>query len=66
MMTSLLVVLAARGENWLDQIGLGSLDKIPWEAFPIALGLSALIGAAGGFVYAGLIGNGNKRRDKNP
>lgn len=65
-MTSLLAVLAKQGDSWLDKIGLGSLDKIPWEAFPIALGLAALIGAAGGFVYAGLIGNRNEKRDKNP
>ena len=65
-MTSLLVVVAKREDNWLDEIGLGSLDKIPWEAFPIALGLAAFIGAAGGFVYAGLMGNRNEKRDKNP
>lgn len=41
-------------ETLLDKVGLGSLRDVAWEAFPVALGLSALIGAAGGFVYAGL------------
>ena len=63
MMTSL-TALAAKGESLLDQFGLNSLDEIPWEAFPVALGLSALIGAAAGFVYAGLVGTKSDKRDK--
>jgi hypothetical protein len=48
-------------ENLLDKIGLGSLEDIPWGTFPLALGLSALVGAAGGFVYSGLVGNGRPK-----
>ncbi|MDQ4144957.1 MAG: hypothetical protein M3198_14700 [Actinomycetota bacterium] len=47
-----------RSEGILDKVGLGSLEDIPWEALPVALGLSAIIGAAGGFVYAGIVGSG--------
>ena len=38
----------------LDDIGLGSLDEIPWDAFALAMVLSALVGAGGGFIYAGI------------
>ena len=38
----------------LDDIGLGSLDEIPWDAFGLGMVLSALVGAAGGFIYAGI------------
>ena len=38
----------------LDDIGLGSLDEIPWDAFGLAMVLSALVGAGGGFIYAGI------------
>ena len=64
MMISLLATVAAKGESLLDQIGLSSLDEIPWETFPVALGLSALIGAAAGFIYAGLMGNRDEKRDR--
>lgn len=50
-------------ESLLDKVGLGSLEDIPWETFPLALGLSALIGAAGGFVYGGLVQDGRPKRD---
>lgn len=50
-------------ESLLDKVGLGSLEDIPWETFPLALGLSALIGAAGGFVYGGLVEDGRPKRD---
>ena len=43
-------------DDLLDKVGLGSLEDLPWETLPVALGLSALIGAAGGFVYSGLVG----------
>ena len=65
-MTELLIVWAAKDEGLLDKVGLGSLEKIPWETFPIALGLSALIGAAAGLIYAGLMGNRSGRREKKP
>lgn len=38
----------------LDDIGLGSLDEIPWDAFGLGVVLSALVGAGGGFIYAGI------------
>lgn len=38
----------------LDDIGLGSLDEIPWGAFGLGMVLSALVGAGGGFIYAGI------------
>lgn len=38
----------------LDDIGLGSLDQIPWDAFGLGMVLSALVGAGGGFIYAGI------------
>ena len=63
-MIDVLTAVAAKSEGLLDQLGLTSLDDIPWRTFPIALGLSALIGAAAGFVYAGLVGNRNGGRDK--
>ena len=47
-----------REKGLLDKVGLGSLRDVPWDAFPAALALSALIGAAGGFVYAGIVGGG--------
>ena len=50
----------------LDKIGLGSLEDLPWQTLPLALGLAALIGAAGGFVYAGLVGNIGTRGDDSP
>ena len=59
-----LTSLAAKGESLLDQFGLDSLGEIPWETFPVALGLSALIGAAAGLVYAGLVGKKDRRGDK--
>ncbi|MDQ4096042.1 MAG: hypothetical protein M3174_07560 [Actinomycetota bacterium] len=45
-----------REETLLDKVGLGSLRDISWEAVPAALALAALIGAAGGFVYSGIVG----------
>ena len=45
-----------KDEGLLDKVGLGSLEDVPWATFPLALGLSALIGLAGGFVYSGLTG----------
>lgn len=50
-------------DGWLDEIGLGSLEDLPWETLPLALGLSALIGAAGGLVYSGLVGARHGRGD---
>lgn len=38
----------------LDDIGVGSLDEIPWDAFGLGMVLSALVGAGGGFIYAGI------------
>ncbi len=43
-------------DGLLDQVGLGSLEELPWSTMPLALALSALIGAVGGFVYSGLVG----------
>ena len=55
----------ARSEGVLEKVGLGSLEDIPWEAFPPALVLSALIGAAGGFVYAGIEGTTPQQRRRS-
>ena len=43
-----------RNGGLLDDIGLGSLDEIPWDAFGLGMILSALVGAGGGFIYAGI------------
>lgn len=53
-------------DGLLDKVGLGSLEDIPWSTMPLALGLSALIGVAGGFVYSGLTGSPPVRREKGP
>ncbi len=42
--------------GWLDALGLSSLEDVPWEAFPVGLALSALIGTVGGIIYVGLLG----------
>ena len=63
-MTSFLTVAISIEDLW-SQIGFDSLDEIPWEAFPPALGLSAIIGAAGGFVYSGLSGNSTDKNDED-
>lgn len=54
----------ARENTLLDKVGLGSLRRVAWEAFPAALALSALIGAAGGFVYAGIVGGGRSAKNR--
>ena len=64
MTTSIAIVLSAKEKGLLDRVGLGSLEDIPWEAFPLALGLSALIGAAAGLIYGGLLGSKRGRREK--
>jgi len=38
----------------LDDIGLSSLSEIPWDAFGLGIVMSALVGAGGGFIYAGI------------
>ena len=58
----------SKDEGLLDKVGLGSLEDLAWGALPAALALSALIGAAGGFVYAGIVGGrsskaGSKRKE---
>ena len=65
-MISVLVLLAAKDEGLLDRLGLESLDEIPWEVFPVALLLSAVVGAAGGLIYAGLLGSDDSGKKKEP
>ena len=54
-----------KDDGVLDKIGLGSLEEIPWSTLPLALVLSVLVGAAGGFVYSGLIGPPDAAKKKS-